>query len=72
MVQREENLDKKVELIDQKEDNLSRREKSFVGKEKEISAKEKDLQTALDQQRVQLERISGMSSEEAKKTLMQL
>ncbi len=71
MVQREENLDKKVELIDQKEDNLSRREKSFVVKEKEIAAKEKDLQTALDQQRVQLERISGMSSEEAKKTLMQ-
>lgn len=71
MVQREENLDKKVELIDQKEDNLSRREKSFVGKEKEISAKEKELQTALDRQRVQLERISGMSSEEAKKTLMQ-
>ena len=71
MVQREENLDKKVELIDQKEDNLSRREKSFVGKEKEIASKEQDLQHALDQQRVQLERISGMSSEEAKKTLMQ-
>ena len=71
MVQREENLDKKVELIDQKEDNLSRREKSFVVKEKEIASKEQDLQHALDQQRVQLERISGMSSEEAKKTLMQ-
>jgi ribonuclease Y len=71
MVQREENLDKKVELIDQKEDNLSRREKSFAAKEKEISSKEKDLQDALDQQRVQLERISGMSSDEAKKTLMQ-
>ena len=71
MVQREENLDKKVELIDQKEDNLSRREKSFVVKEKEIASKEQDLQHALDQQRVQLERISGMSSGEAKKTLMQ-
>ncbi len=71
MVQREENLDKKVELIDQKEDNLSRREKSFAAKEKEFSAKEKDLQDVLSQQRLQLERISGMSSEEAKKTLMQ-
>ncbi len=71
MVQREENLDKKVELIDQKEDNLSKREKSFAVKEKEIASKEQDLQHALDQQRVQLERISGMSSEEAKKTLMQ-
>ena len=71
MVQREENLDKKVELIDQKEDNLSRREKSFVAKEKELSSKEKELQDALNQQRLQLERISGMSSEEAKKTLMQ-
>ena len=71
MVQREENLDKKVELIDQKEDNLSKREKGLAVKEKEVLAKENELQTAIDQQKVQLERISGMSSEEAKKTLMQ-
>ena len=71
MVQREENLDKKVELIDQKEDNLSKRERGFAVKEKEIVSKEQELQTALDQQRAQLERISGLSSDEAKKTLMQ-
>jgi ribonuclease Y len=71
MVQREENLDKKVELIDQKEDNLSKREKGLVVQEKEVLEKEKELRTAIDQQRLQLEKISGMSSEEAKKTLMQ-
>lgn len=71
MVQREENLDKKVELLDQKEVTLSKREGNLVVQEKEISEKEKELQVVLDQRRVQLEKISGMTSEEAKKILMQ-
>ena len=71
MVQREENLDKKVELLDQKEVNLSKRERSFAVQERTIVEKEKELQVALDQQKLQLEKISGMSSEEAKKMLMQ-
>ena len=71
MVQREENLDKKVELLDQKEISLSKREKNLTAQEKEIANKEKELQTTLDQQRVQLEKVSGMSSDEAKKILMQ-
>ena len=71
MVQREENLDKKVELMDRKEDTLSKREKGLAVKEKEVLTKERDLQSALDQQKLQLEKISGMSSEEAKKTLIQ-
>ncbi len=71
MVQRDENLDKKVELVDQKEVSLSKRDKSLAIKEKENLEKEKELQSALGQQRLKLENISGMSSEEARKTLMQ-
>ena len=71
MVQREENLDKKVELLDQKEANLSKRERSLAIHEKEILEKEKELQAILDQQRLKLENISGMSSDEARKILMQ-
>jgi len=71
MVQREENLDKKVELLDQKEVSLSKRDRSLAIKEKENLEKEKELQSALGQQRLKLENISGMSSEEARKTLMQ-
>jgi len=71
VVQREENLDKKVGLIDQKEINLSKREGNLAIKEKGISEKEKELQVALDQQKLQLEKISGMSSDEAKRMLVQ-
>ena len=71
MVQREENLDKKVELLDQKEVSLSKRDRSLAIKEKDNLEKEKELQSALGQQRLKLENISGMSSEEARKTLMQ-
>ena len=71
MVQREENLDKKVELMDQKEVSISKRERSLVVQEKGISEKEKELQAVLDQRRLQLERISGMTSDEAKKMLRQ-
>ncbi|MBW1839221.1 MAG: DUF3552 domain-containing protein, partial [Deltaproteobacteria bacterium] len=71
MVQREENLDKKVELMDQKEVSISKRERSLVVQEKGLSEKEKELQAVLDQRRLQLERISGMTSDEAKKMLRQ-
>ncbi len=71
IAQREENLDKKVSLLDQKEVTLSKRDRNLATQERTILEKEKDLQTALDQQRVQLEKISGMSSEEAKKMLVQ-
>jgi len=71
IVQREENIDKKVELLDQKEGSLSKREKNLTIQEKQIAEKDKELHTLLDQQRLQLEKISGMSSEEAKKVLMQ-
>jgi len=71
MAQREENLDKKVELLDQKEANHSKRERNIATKEKESLEKEKELQDTLVKQRQQLEMISGMSSDDAKKTLMQ-
>jgi ribonuclease Y len=71
IVQREENIDKKVELLDQKEGSLSKREKNLTIQERQIAEKDKELHTLLDQQRLQLEKISGMSSEEAKKVLMQ-
>ena len=71
MVQREENLDKKVGLMDQKEVGLSKRERNLVVQEKGLSEKKNELQVILDQRRLQLEKISGMTSDEAKKMLIQ-
>ena len=69
--QREDSLAKRAELLNQKEAGLTKKEQSLSQQEKQIVENEKVLQTTIAQQRVQLEKISGMSSEEAKKSLMQ-
>lgn len=58
-IQKEESLDKKIEQIE-------KREQFLKGKEKELSAKEDELVTISKQQRETLERISGLSVEEAR------
>lgn len=63
VVQKEENLDKKLESIE-------RREAGFVAKEEEIN-KQKAQIAKLNEERLQeLERISGLTSEQAKEYLL--
>ena len=63
--QKEENIDKKAEAIEKKELNLSTKEEE-IAKQKEEIAK-------LNEQRVQeLERISGLTSEQAKEYLLKI
>jgi len=69
--QREDSLAKRAELLNQKESGLTKKEQGLAQQEKQIEENEKVLQTTIAQQRIQLEKISGMSSEEAKKSLMQ-
>jgi ribonuclease Y len=71
LAQKEENLEKKVDLIDQKEVAINRREKNLEGKENAVKDMEEKYTHALDDQRKLLEKISGMTSEEAKRLLMQ-
>ena len=63
IVQKEENLDKKMEAME-------RREASFTVKEEKLN-KQKEEVAKLNEQRVQeLERISGLTSEQAKEYLL--
>jgi ribonuclease Y len=71
LIQRESHLDKKIELLDTKETDIARREKSLNVQEKTVQEQEKKLTTVLEKQRVQLESIAKMSSEEAKRLLME-
>lgn len=63
MIQKEENLEKRS-------DNLERKEKEMDNKNQEIEKKKSELEEALNRQMQELERISGLSSEEAKKQLL--
>jgi ribonucrease Y len=71
IVQKESYLDKKMELLEAKEGDIGRREKAVVQQEKGVSEQEKKITALLEKQRAQLESISRMSSEEAKRLLME-
>ena len=68
---KEESLDKRIDLLAQKETNIDGREKSISSKEAAIEEKHHKLDIALEEQKEKLEKIAGMSSEEAKKLLIQ-
>jgi ribonuclease Y len=71
LIQRESHLDKKIELLDTKETDITRREKTLVQQERTVQEQEKKVTALLEKQRVQLESIAKMSSEEAKRLLME-
>lgn len=71
IIQRESHLDKKIELLDLKEAEINRREKNLVQQEKVLQEQEKKMADLLEKQRLQLESIARMTSEEAKRMLIE-
>jgi ribonuclease Y len=71
ILQREENLDKKVELWEHKEKELEEKSGKIKEKETFILEKEKNLQQILQEEKTNLERISHLSEEEAKKLFLE-
>jgi ribonuclease Y len=69
--QKEENLDKKVLIFDQRDAELFKKEQSLTSKEQSLSQKDEKLNQLIEEERRNLERISGLTSEEAKRVLME-
>ena len=71
-LQRQENrLQSKTENVDRKQEALVQREKTLVNREKSLETTRAQLDEAKNKQIKQLELISGMSSTEAKNTLLE-
>ena len=70
LVRQENRVSQKAESLDRKLDGLEQRERSLAGKEKEVDNLRGHLEEARDKQLKQLELISGMSSTEARKELL--
>lgn len=70
LTQKEEYIDKKTKYIEQKEEELIGKEKSLIQKEEAINVNEKQYQEMIEEQRRQLERISGLTAEQAKELLL--
>jgi ribonuclease Y len=69
-IQKEESLDKKNEQLEKKEQDLNKRERHFQKREEQVSQSEKRYQMLVDEQTRQLEKISGLTVEEAKELLI--
>lgn len=67
---KESNLNRKVDILDKKERGIQQRDKTLSIKEKVTETKERELQRLIADQNTQLEKIAGMTSEEAKKLLI--
>ncbi len=68
---REENLDKRYEVITQKEKELKTLEKTLTQQKLEIENKHTELNQLILEQNTRLEKIAGLTSEDAKKMLME-
>lgn len=64
LLQKEETLDRKMESLERKEENLHR-------KEGEIDRQKDELTQLVAKEQAELERLSGLTSEEAKQLLLQ-
>lgn len=71
VLQKEENLDKKFNLFDQREIEFAKREQGLVAKEQLVIQKAEKIDQLVDEQKMQLEKISGMTATEAKSILME-
>ncbi len=68
--QKEENLGRKQDHIEQRSEELSNKDDQLRQQSERLQKKSNEVDQLLEQQRVQLEQISGMSSEQAKQQLV--
>lgn len=69
LLQREEILDRKSETLDKKEESLEKREESLAQKQRHIEEMDSKVEELLNKQKAELERISGLTRDEAKEAL---
>jgi ribonuclease Y len=70
LVQKEENLDKKVEIIEQKDRTLERVGTELSQKKEELGKQKTELDKMVAEEKDRLEKISGMSKDQAKSMLI--
>ena len=68
--EKEQNINRKVDYLEKREQELNERQKTLESKLQAISEKNDELSIVLARQNEKLEKIAGMSTEEAKKLLI--
>jgi ribonuclease Y len=70
LVQKEENIDRKIEQFDRRSHEQARKEKHLTKREGRLERKELEYEELIEAQKNQLERISGLTADQAKELLI--
>ena len=70
LVNKEESLDKRIEGAERRESDLAKREASVKGRETRVEEKQAEYERRADEAKQQIERVAGMTREEAKRSLI--
>ncbi len=70
LTQKIENLDKKQEQFERRDREISRREKNLQRRDDTVKREEQKLDELINEQKIQLEKISGLTAEQAKDLLI--
>ena len=66
LISREENLEKKFDLLENKDSDLKKQDQSLIDRKKHTEALEKKYHQMIEETKTRLEKIAGISSEDAK------
>ena len=70
IIQKEENIDRKNNQFEQREGDVFQKEKKLIKKEEEIKQREEKYNELIEEQKKQLEIISGLTAEQARELLI--
>ncbi len=70
LLNKEEAIDKKIEQYEQREKRIAKKEKDVDQIREDLEAKQSEYENMLVRQRQELERVAGITSEEARQTLI--
>lgn len=71
LLQKEEYLEKKEDIINKKESDILRRERNISITEKNLSIKEEEYKKKFNEINLELQKVSGLTTEQAKQLLME-
>ncbi|GEM03369.1 ribonuclease Y [Halolactibacillus miurensis] len=71
LMQKEENLDRKDDTLDKRERMQEKKETTLAEKQQQIEEMESKVDAMLREQQAELERISGLTADQAKQTILE-
>ncbi len=72
LTQKEDTLDKRTDELTRRDKELSQLDRSLVTREKSVEKREGELERMIDEERVKLEQIAGLTAQQAREELVRV